>query len=186
MFGLERTRLRDTDIGCLLVGEFRQLHAELGEMQAGDLFVEVLRQDVDVVLVLALLGEELDLGQRLVRERSRHHEGRVAGGIAEVEQAAFRQKDDAVALRELDHVDLRLDVGPLEVLERRDLDLVVEVADIADDRHVLHRPHMVDADDVLVAGRGDEDVGGRDHVLEDDDFETVHGGLEARRSDRLR
>jgi IS30 family transposase len=45
----------------------------------------------------------------------------------------------------LDHVDLRLDVGPLVVLQRGDLDLVVEVADVADDRHVLHLAHVLDA-----------------------------------------
>jgi hypothetical protein len=48
---------------------------------------------------------------------------------------------------------------PLEIAQRLDLDLGVEVADIADDGVVLHRAHMVDGDDVLVAGRGDEDVG---------------------------
>ena len=30
------------------------------------------------------------------------------------------------------------------LLQRGNLDLVVEVADVADDRHVLHRPHVLD------------------------------------------
>ena len=59
----------------------------------------------------------------------------------------------------VDHVDLRLDVGRLEVAQFRHLDLVVEVADVADDGHVLHLLHVIDGDDVLVAGGGDEDVG---------------------------
>ena len=46
------------------------------------------------------------------------------------------------------------------------VDLVVEVADVADDRLVLHARHVVGGDDVLVAGGGDEDVGLVDHVLE--------------------
>jgi hypothetical protein len=83
----------------------------------------------------------------------------VAGGIAEVQQAPLGQKDHAIAVRHLDHVHLFLDVRPLVVLQRGDLNLVVEMADIADDRHVLHLAHMLDADDVLVAGGGDEDVG---------------------------
>jgi uncharacterized cupin superfamily protein len=33
------------------------------------------------------------------------------------------------------------------------------VADIADDGVVLHPPHVIDGEDVLVAGGGDEDVG---------------------------
>src|SRR3546814_4957924 len=74
----------------------------------------------------------------------------MAGGVAEVQEATFREKNDPVALRELDHVDLRLDIGPLQVPERGNLDLVVEMADIADDRHVLHGAHVVVADHVLV------------------------------------
>jgi hypothetical protein len=72
----------------------------------------------------------------------------VAGGVAEVHQAALGQDDDLLAVRELDLVDLRLDLGPLHVAERADLDLAVEVADVADDRHVLHRPHVIERDDV--------------------------------------
>ena len=44
-------------------------------------------------------------------------------------------------------------------LEAGHVDLVVEVADVAEDRLVLHRGHLLDGDDVLVAGRGDDDVG---------------------------
>ena len=56
-------------------------------------------------------------------KRRRHHEARVAGGVAEVHEAAFRQHDDLLAVREFDVVDLRLDLVPLEVLQARDLDL---------------------------------------------------------------
>jgi hypothetical protein len=98
----------------------------------------VLGQGVDLLVVLVGLGEQLDLGQRLVGERGRHHEARMAGGVAEVHEAAFGEEDDALAVGELDLVDLRLDVVPLVVLQRRDLDLVVEVADVADDGAVLH------------------------------------------------
>jgi hypothetical protein len=76
-----------------------------------------------------------------------------------------------------------LDVGPFVVLQRGDLDLVVEVADVADDRHVLHLAHVLDADDVLVAGGGDEDVGGRDHIFQRDHLEAVHRRLQ--RADRV-
>ena len=58
-----------------------------------------------------------------------------------------------------DVVDLRLDFFPLVFFERGDVDLVVEVADVADDGLVLHRLHVVVGDDVVVAGGGDEDVG---------------------------
>ena len=75
----------------------------------------------------------------------------MAGRVAEVEQAALGEHDDRVAVGEAPLVDLRLDVDPLdavEALERGHLDLVVEVADVADDRLVLHRRHVIDGDHV--------------------------------------
>jgi hypothetical protein len=53
-------------------------------------------------------------------------------------------------------VDLRLDLFPGVVPERVDLDLAVEMADVADDGAVLHAAHVVDRDHVDVAGRGDK------------------------------
>ena len=67
---LVRALDRDADVGGLLVGERRELHAERVEVQPGDLLVEVLGQDVDLLLVVLGLREQLDLGDRLVREAS--------------------------------------------------------------------------------------------------------------------
>ena len=94
---------------------------------------------------------------------------RVAGRVAEVQQAPLGQDDDRVAVREDPLVDLRLDVDPLDagrLLEAGHVDLVVEVADVADDRLVLHPRHVLGGDDVLVAGRRDEEVGRLDDVLD--------------------
>jgi hypothetical protein len=55
----------------------------------------------------------------------------------------FGEQDDPLAVGEDDVVDLRLDVLPRVLLERRDLDLVVEVADVAHDRVVLHALHVL-------------------------------------------
>ncbi len=104
-------------------------------------------------------------------------------GVAKVYQAAFGQQDHAAPARERDFVDLRLDVVPLQVLQACDLNFVVEVADVADDGTILHRPHVLDGDDVLVAGRGDEDVGARRGVFHGDDFVAFHRGLQ--RTDRI-
>ena len=68
-------------------------------------------------------------------------------------------------------------------LEAGHVDLVVEVADVADDRLVLHPRHVLGRDDVLVAGGGDEDVGGLDDVLERGDLVALHRGLQ--RADRV-
>lgn len=85
-------------------------------------FVQMLRQHVHLVLVLVALREQFDLRERLVRERVRHHERRVAGRATEVHQTAFGQQNHALAVRENDVVDLRLDVVPLVLAGRRHVD----------------------------------------------------------------
>ena len=61
----------------------------------------------------------------------------------------------------------------------RDLDFVVEVADIADDRLVLHPAHLVGGDDVLVAGGGDENIRLGQSILNGGDLVTGHAGLQS-------
>ncbi len=175
---LERAFGLNTDIAGLIFAQLGQVDADPRQVQAGDFFVQVLWQDVDVVLVGVAVGPQLDLSQHLVGEGRRHDERWMACGVAEVQQTALGQKDHAIARRHLDHVDLFLDVRPLVVLQRRDLDFVVEVTNVADDGHVLHLAHVLDADHVLVAGRGDDDVGCWARLFQRDDLKTVHGGLQ--------
>ena len=56
-------------------------------------------------------------------------------------------------LGEGEHVVLRLDVGALDargLVQAVHLDLVVEMADVADDRLVLHPLHVLEGDDVVL------------------------------------
>ena len=69
----------------------------------------------------------------------------MARRVAEIDEPAFRQKDDPLAVGEFDLVDLRLDIVPFEIAQGRDLDLGIEMADVADDGAVLHRPHMLES-----------------------------------------
>src|SRR5215208_1763733 len=114
VLGLVRPLDRHADVGGLLGRELREPRAERVQVQPRDLLVEVLREHVHLLLVLVVLREQLDLGDRLVRERVRHHEARVAGGVAEVQQATLREHEDGVAVLEAPLVDLRLDVDPLD------------------------------------------------------------------------
>src|SRR6185369_7612707 len=149
--GLVRPFLGDADVRRLLVGQLGEHRADLLQVQPRDLLVEVLRQHVDLAdLVLRALREELDLRDRLVGEARRHHEARMPRAAAEVHEPALGEQDDPLAIGEDHVVDLRLDLLPLVLLDRRDVDLVVEVADVADDRLVLHRAHVLVADDALV------------------------------------
>ena len=54
------------------------------EIQPRHFLAQLLRQDVDLLLVHVLVRPQVDLRERLVRERARHNEARVAGGAAEV------------------------------------------------------------------------------------------------------
>ena len=152
-------------------------------MQGRYLFVKMTRQGIDLVVIGLALVPEFHLRQNLVGEGRRHDEGRMAGGTAEVHQAALGQHDDALAVGEFHLVDLRLDLGPVHVLQRRDLDLVVEVTDVADDRAVFHVTHVIHGDDVLVAGRGDKDVGLRRGLFHGHDLIAFHGSLQG--ADRI-
>ncbi len=78
-------------------------------------------------------------------------------------------------------VHLRFDgefLHALGVVQAVHLDLVVEVADVADDGLVFHLRHVFERDDVAVAGRGDVKVGGAERVLDGRDFKTFHRGLQ--------
>ncbi len=112
------------------------------------LFIQVLGQHIDLAHVIGVaVAEQLDLRDGLVGEAGGHHETGVAGAAAQVHQPALGQQDDALAVREDDVIDLRLDFFPLVLLDRGDVDLVVEVADVADDGLVLHTGHVVVRDD---------------------------------------
>ena len=81
---------------------------------------------------------------------------------------------------------LRLDLDarrPGEGLESVHVDLVVKVADVGHNRLILHPPQVIDRDDVLVAGRRDEDVRLIQDGLDRRDLETIHRRLQ--RVDRV-
>src|SRR4051794_29341163 len=159
----------DVDVLGLLLGEAGQRTTECLDVDVGDLLVEMLGQPVDLVVVLVVLGPQFDLRDDLIGEAVAHHERWVTGRVAEVQQPALGQHDDGMAVLEDELVDLGLDVDPSDLgilLQAGHLDLVVEVADVAEDRLVLHRLHVLEGDDALVAGRGDDDVGPADGLLD--------------------
>src|SRR5687768_16377797 len=100
---------------------------------------------------------------------------------SEVEQPPLGENHDAVPVGEDVLVVLRLDLHALYalgLLEAGHVNLVVEVPDVADDRLVLHLRHVVGGDDVLVARRGDEDVGRLNDILECRDLVAFHRRLQ--------
>src|SRR5262249_1965608 len=73
---LVRPADRHADVARLLVVELGEPGADLVEVQARDLLIQVLGQGVDLLLVFGPIGEELDLRQRLVAEGRGHDEAR--------------------------------------------------------------------------------------------------------------
>ena len=105
----------------------------------------------------------------------------MAGGAAEVDQPAFGQHEDCVAVREDIFIDLRLNgdlLNTRDVHERVDLDFVVKMTDVAHDSLVFHSLHMFDGNDVPVPGGGDIDIGLAEGVLNGLYLVSFHSRLE--------
>ena len=131
-------------------------------MEPGDFFVQDLRQHVDLFFILVPVLGELDLRDDLVGETGGHDEARMTRGAAQVEQTPLGEDHHAMAVREDPLVVLRLDVLPPDaghLLQAGHIDLVVEVADVADDGLILHARHVLCRNDVLVSRGRHEDVG---------------------------
>src|SRR5690606_13430095 len=179
MIGFERAVDGHVNVLGLLGGKFCQLHAELLEVQARNFFVEVLGQNVDLAFFVGIAaGEEFDLGDGLVGERGRHNERGVSGGATKVDQAPLGQQDDALAVREDNVVDLGFDLFPFKVFDAGDVDLVVEVANIAHDGLVFHALHVFARDDVVVARGSNEDIGFVGGFVQGDDLVAFHRSLQ--------
>ena len=126
-----------------------------------------------------VLDHELG-AERLVGEAHVHDRRRVTLGRRQVDQAAVGEQVDAAAVRHgvlLDELAHRA-LLDRELLERRDVDLDVEVAGVGDDRAVLHDLEVLAAQHVDVAGDGDEEVADLGGLGHRHDAEAVHDGLE--------
>src|SRR5262245_3140656 len=113
----------------------------------------------------------------------------MARGAAEVHEAAFGQQNYATAgVLERVAIDsaevARLDVDLLGLaalglcFEPGYVDLNIEVADVADDRVVLHLLNVIGANDVAAAGGGDKEIALRGGFFHRGDFEAFHCGLQ--------
>lgn len=195
LVALERTLDVETEVLGLDGGEGGELDVAVGQVQLGDLLVEDLGQNVDLLLERLGLGEsdvllaeslvlalvQHDLGQDLIGEGAGHDEGRVAGGAAQVDETTLSQQNDVAAVLHQVTVDLGLDVlDALGVgLEPGDVDLDVEVANVADNGVVGHDLKVLAREDVTAAGGGDEDLAEAGGVVHGDHLKAGHGSLES-------
>ena len=164
-------------------------------MELGNLLVEDLGQDVDTNGALAFVAEfdvlaaksgiaslvESDLSQDLVGERAGHDEGRVAGSTAQVDKTTLGQEDNVTTVGHEEAVNLRLDVlDRLGVgLEPGNVNLNVEVTNIANNGIVLHDLEVTANEDVTATSGGDEDLTHRSSLLHGGDLESRDSSLES-------
>merc|ERR1719375_1512308 len=87
-----------------------------------------------------------------------------------------------MAVREDEPVHLGLDVvdlDALEFLQQIHLDLIVKVANVANNGIVLHFLHALQSDDLEVASGGDEDVRLANDLVHCGDLEALHACLQS-------
>jgi len=174
-------------------GQLSELGVNVVQVAASDLLVELLGQNVDTD-GLAATGTELDvllaeglilsleegnLGQDLVGERAGHDERRVAGSTAKVDKTALSEKDDVLAVEAVT-VNLGLDVldGLRVGLQPGDINLDIEVTNIADNGVVAHGLEVTANKDVTATSSGDEDLTDRGSSLHGVNLVTLDSSLE--------
>lgn len=65
------------------------------------------------------------------------------------------------------------------VIEPLDVELAIEVSDVAEDGIVMHELNVRAVDDVLAASRGDKDATAWGGLLHGGDLEALHGSLQS-------
>ena len=158
-------------------------------MKTGHFFVQNLGHQVNVDVILFPPLPQLELGQHLVGERGAHDEAGVTGGTTQVDQTALGQNDDRAArgfegvafnrtnLRRLDFV-FGHPASSNFFFQPGDVDLGVEVPDVAKNGIFSHFQHVVAKDDVAVAGGSDEQIALFGGSFHGGHFETFHRGLQ--------
>ena len=192
--GLEGALDRKAKVLSLDLAEGGELSLAVSKVETGDLLIEDLGEDVDTDVKLVGLGEldvlltkslvrcleKHDLGKDLVGERAGHDEGRVAGSTAEVNKTTLSEEDDVAAVRHEEAVNLGLDVldraGVL--LQPGNVNLDIEVTNVADNGVVGHSLEVLASENVTAASGGDEDLTDLGGLLHGGDLVTGHSGLE--------
>src|SRR5690554_2508053 len=180
MLRFERPVHRYTYILRLPGREGGQFHANLFQVQTGNLLVQLFRKAIDSYRVF--LFPEFDLREGLIRERITHHERGMSGGTAQVDQPAFGKQENGVTGRERVFVDLRLDGKVLDTRKSNelvDLYLVIEMANVANNGLILHLLHVLYPDHVAVPGSGNKDVALFHRLLHGGHLESLHRRLQS-------
>ena len=110
----------------------------------------------------------------------------MTGGATEIHQPPFGEQENFVTIGERVLVHLRFDIGFFHAfggVERIDLNLVIEMADVGHDCLIFHPPHVFKPDHVEIATGSDIDVAAAERVFDRGDFVAFHRCLQ--RIDRV-
>eukprot|EP01018_Ginkgo_biloba_P037541 Gb_24938 [translate_table: standard] len=175
---------RHIDVSCLIWGKFCKPGTQLGQVQSSHLLIQMFRQYIYLLLILARLSlvPELQLSNYLVCEGAGHDKTWVASSTTQVHKTALCQNNDTrVGLREHPAICLRLDGNLLHsraCFKAKHVNLVVKVTNVAHNGIVLHLLHVIHHDNVLVTSGGHKDIRSAHHILEGENWKTLHKGLQ--------
>jgi len=175
---------RNVDVSSLNRGEGGETDLELLKVKTCDLLIEFLGDEND--LLGDLLTPEHELSKALVGEGSAHDEAGVASGATKVDKTTLSKKDDSMTIREDEAIDLRLDGITLDARISHkvgNLNLIIKVADVANNAVVTHLGHVLSSDDVAVTSAGDEDLCNIKSILNASNFVASHSSLKG--ADRI-
>src|SRR5438046_9513778 len=110
----------------------------------------------------------------------------MTGGTAEIHEPPVGEQENFVAVGKRVLIYLRLDVSALDAgrgVQRIDLNLVVEVADVRDDGLIFHSLHVLKRNDVEITSGGDVNIAAAERIFDRSDFVAFHCSLQ--RVDRI-
>ncbi|KAL3829286.1 hypothetical protein ACJIZ3_018088 [Penstemon smallii] len=110
MSRLVRTLNRYTNIVSLLLAQLGKLSTKLSEVKSRHFLIQMLRQHINLLLILPTLPfiPKLKLSNNLVRKRTRHHKARVAGSTSQVHQTLWFDCDSLHTREGLETVHVNL------------------------------------------------------------------------------
>ena len=144
MFWFVRTIQLNTDVVCLLRREFCEFNSQLFKVQSCHFLIKQFRKHVNTYS-WSIISQSY-LGQALVGEGAGHHEAWMPGCAPKIDKPSLRKKEDGMTILKTESVHLGLDLlffNTGERLKTSNIDLVIEMTDIAYNSLVLHPAHMI-------------------------------------------
>jgi len=110
----------------------------------------------------------------------------MSGSATKVEESSLSQHNDAVASRELETLNLRLNLVFLDTRPAGKtviVNFIVKVTDVSNNSVVFHLSHVFSHNNILVSGGGDEDISLLKNILQANNLESPHACLKS--ADRI-